>query len=180
MRLRVNGTLGGKRTNRASMSETSRIYGHETCEDAETDAAFGRWMSDLQSFAERHQLTVWRYPHRAPAWVFHFLHPTGGFCFLQVHCVRPKETCPLEAWVSTHWYIDDYEKGLRWEPPCRESAKVRDDAQAIVSVLESQLDILVRTPRTVLVPSEYTFVPAGDGRGDFFVSDFERGLRVPV
>jgi hypothetical protein len=162
------------------MSEPSKVYGRETCEDAEAGAAFERWARDLQLFAERHHLTVWRYPQRASTWMFHFLHPAGGFCFLQLHCVRPKETYPLEAWVSAHWYIDDYEKGLRWEPPYRESVKAGDDVEAIVSTLEGQLDILVRTPRSELVPSACSFVPTGDGRGNFSASDFERGLRVPV
>jgi hypothetical protein len=160
------------------MSDASRVHGHDRCADAE--AAFGRWARDLESFAERHHLAVWRYPERAAAWMFHFLHPAGGFCWLQLYCVRPKDASGLETRVSAHWYIDDHEKRLRWEYPYRESVEVGHNAEAIVSALESQLDILVRTPRTQLVPSEYSFVPTGDGRGDFFVSDFERGLRVPV
>jgi hypothetical protein len=86
----------------------------------------------------------------------------------------------LEVVVSRQWYVDDYEKGLRWAPPYRESVKVGDDVEAIVSVLENELDILVRTPKSELSPNAYSFVPTGDGRGDFFVSDFERGLRVAV
>ncbi len=112
--------------------------------------------------------------------MFHFLHPAGGFCCLQLYCVRLEEGAPLESWISTHWYIDDHEKKLRWEQPYRESVKTAPNVEAIVSALEGQLDILVRTPPTQLVPSEYSFVPTGDGHGDFFISDFERSLRVPV
>jgi hypothetical protein len=162
------------------MIGTSRVQGHERCEDTEADAAFRSWARDLKSFAERHHLAVWRYPGRAAAWMFHFLHPAGGFCWLQLYCVRQKEAAPLETWISAHWYIDDHEKKLRWEQPYRESIKTRSDAKAIVSALETQLDILVRTPRDQLVPREYSFAPTGDGRGDFFVSDFERSLRVAV
>lgn len=162
------------------MIGTHRVHGHERCEDAEADATFRIWARDLESFAERHHLAVWRYPGRAAVWMFHFLHPAGGFGSLQLSCVRQKEAAPLEAWISARWYIDDHEKELRWEQPYRESVKTAPNAGAIVAALEGELDTLVRTPRTKLVPNEQSFVPTGDGHGGFFVSDFERSLRVPV
>ena len=162
------------------MNGSLRVHGHERSEDAEADAVFRTWARDLESFAERHHLAVWRYPGRAAVWVFHFLHPEGGFCSLQLGCVRPKETAPLEPLISSRWYIDDNEKKLRWERPYRESVRTALNAQAVVSALEKELSNLVRTSRTQLVPSEYGFVPTGDGQGDFFVSDFERALRVPL
>lgn len=158
-----------------------RTYGYEACEDAVIQAFYTSISEDLESFASEHHLTIWKYPGRAPMWMFHFRHPAGGFAWLQLYCTRElKSDAVLRLSVSGTWYVDDHEKRLRRHYPHAESWEVQPISEDIVLCLARQLDRILRCPATDLVPAEYTYVPTGDGKGNELVSDFELSLRVPV
>lgn len=158
-----------------------RTYGYEACGDAAIDAFFESISEDLYAFASAHHLTIWKYPGRSPMWMFHFLHPMGGFAWLQLHCARELESsAELQLSVYGVWYIDDHERRVRRHYPHAERWGAQPIAGDILDCLARQLDKILSCPATHLVPAEYTYVPTGDGKGNERVSDFELGLRVPV
>jgi len=163
------------------MTDRHRIYGYEECRDAAIDAFFTSISEELEEFARQHHLTIWKYPGRGPMWVFHFLHPAGGFGSVQLYCVRELKTRDgLRVSISGNWYVDDHEKRLRRHYPHAETWEVQPISEEILPSLARQLDRIVRCPPEDLVPTQYTYVPTGDGQGNELVSDFELGLRVPV
>lgn len=163
------------------MSDRPRTYGYEECEDVAVDAFYRNISADLEAFACEHHLTIWKYPHRAPMWMFHFLHPAGGFAWLQLYCANDlKNGEGIRAWISGNWYVDDHERRLRRHYPYGESLEVQPVSGAVVMYLAAQLEAIVRYAPADLVPTEYSYVPTGDGRGNDLVSDFELSLRVPV
>ena len=114
-------------------------------------------------------------------WMFHFLHPAGGFAWLQLYCARELKSAELlRVSVYGSWYVDDHEKRLRRHYPHAESLDVQAVSKDIVMCLARQLEALLRCPATDLVPSGYSYVPTGDGAGDDRVSDFELSLRVAI
>lgn len=145
------------------------------------DAFYKSISEELLAFASAHHLTIWKFPDRAPMWMFHFLHPAGGFAWLQLYCARePKSGEALRVSVSGTWYVDDHEKRLRRHYPHAVSFDVQPVSTDIVMCLTRQLDALLRCPATDLISSEYSYMPTGDGAGDDRVSDFELGLQVAV
>jgi hypothetical protein len=162
------------------MTHRQRIFGYEECEDAEGDAFFKSISEDLEAFAWEHHLTIWKYPYRAPMWMFHFLHPKGGFAFLQLYCAsNAKKRELVRVSVYGDWYMDDHENRLRRHYPHGESVEVRPASEEIVRCLAKQLEAIVACPVAELVAAEYSYVPTGDGRGNDLVSEFELSLRVP-
>ncbi len=158
-----------------------RTYGYEACEDAAIDAFYRSISGDLEAFASAHHLTIWKYPGRTPTWMFHFLHPAGGFGWLQLYCARElKNDAVFRVSVYGTWYVDDHEKRLRRHYPHAENWEAQPIAQDIVLCLTRQLDRILSCPATDLVAAEYTYVLTGDGHGNELVSDFELSLRVPV
>jgi hypothetical protein len=158
-----------------------RTYGYDSCENSVIDVFYRSISEDLEAFAAARHLTIWKYPDRVPMWMFHFLHPAGGFGWLQLYCATElKRGEVLRLSVSGTWYVDDHEKRLRRHYPHAESFDVQPISKDIVMCLARQLEALLRCPATDLVPSEYSYVPTGDGAGNDRVSDFELSLRVAV
>jgi hypothetical protein len=163
------------------MLDRQRTYGHEECEDAAAGAFYKRISEDLEAFSRQHHLTIWKFPQRSSMWMFHFLHPAGGFAWLQLNCSREsKGVEPLRVWISGTWYVDDHEKRLRRHYPHAASFEAQPIAEDIVRCLARQLEAIVQCSAADLVPAEYTYVPTGDGAGNELLSDFELSLQLPV
>lgn len=152
-----------------------RRFGNAPRGDSVAQAFLERIAPALESFADRHALTIWKYPHHQPLWMFHFLHPKGGFGWLQLSCdTFAKNPRSVRAWIQGGWSIDEHGRNCRLVSSMPSRKEIPPDIERIVEALGALLSSVIEWPTSSLVASDLAPTAAQAG------SDFERSLRLPM
>ena len=150
-------------------------------DDANAIAFFDGMRRQLEDFAERHDLTIQRYPQNQPIWLFMFLHPKGGRGALQLTCATPlcAATEP-KPWLSAHWHKDDDGNGIRRAYPSSPPREIEGlAAKAVVDALELKLGEVRGWDSQALTVTSPLSSRRGNAAGQARLGEIERLLRHP-
>ena len=143
--------------------------------DSAAQGFLERMAPALENFAYRHSLTIRKYPHHQPIWMFHFLHPKGGFGWLQLYCdTFSNAPESVRAWIQGEWYIDEHDRNCRLVSSTPSRKEIEPDVERIVDALELLLSSVIEWPKSSLIASDVAL--ASDQAG----SEFELSLRLPT
>lgn len=70
---------------------------------------FSRISGVLEAFAKTYNLTIEKYYHQGPSWVFVFRHPKSGNGQIEVEKAGDDSVV-----IRPSWYLDDYDNNTRW------------------------------------------------------------------
>lgn len=152
-----------------------RLFGNAPRGDSAGQAFLERIAPAMESFAYRHSLTIWKYPHHQPIWMFHFLHPKGGFGWLQLYCDSfSNDPKSVRAWIQGEWYVDEHARNCRLVSSIPSRKEIEPDNERIVDALESLLSSVIEWPKSSLMASDLALASGQT------CSDFELSLRIPT
>jgi hypothetical protein len=156
------------------MSEL-RIFGRAPRANDPDQAFLEQIGPELVAFAQRHSLSIWRYPADHPMWSFNFLHPKDGFGVITLFTDTPVDIHhPILVCVTGDWFLDRRDPDRRLGSEIRCQREVGANVQSVIDALESVLAEVVAWPRSVLVTTSLHPL-FGEP-----LSDFERSLTLPT
>ena len=157
------------------------IFGNVERGDHPLEEAFFKTISPpLEDFARHHSLIIWKYPRHAPQWIFHFLHPLGGFASVTLNCDSVGKPPRIRAAIQGQWYVDDHEQAIRRVSSLATLREVPPASEQIIAGLEDILSTVTAWPRSVLTVSPLDVSPQEIADSKVLRSEFELSLRLPT
>jgi hypothetical protein len=143
---------------------------------------FESFAATLNEYADRRQLAIRRYQQNQPIWMFHFLHPKGGFGAVQLTYSRLVGEDQGRPFICAHWHDDNEETLMRHlhESTAPELMEADTGIDALLAAIDRHLAEVLAWTRDGLKPAIRIFsTSARDEQGNL-TSELERRFRLPV